>query len=109
MKATELIGKNAIRTSHVNYAGGNVCRSFMEEPIKILNATDTHIMYKRVFDLFSSNKPNTKVGFNILSYEYCDDKWIDYDELTEGLEIEEYVDESENSLEDTENNYESNS
>lgn len=75
MKATQLIGKLAIRTFHTKYAHGQISRSFMEYPIRILKATDKHIVYEWVNEPEWNNKPN------ILSYEYCDDNWIDYNEL----------------------------
>jgi len=81
MKATELIGKLAIRTSHVTYAHGNICRSFMEEPIRIIKATDRHIVYEWVNHPSFNDKPN------ILSYEYCDDNWINYEELIADINI----------------------
>lgn len=76
MYARELIGKKAIRTTHVTYAHGNISRSFMQEPIIIQKVTDTHIVYTYPEgDICLSDK------LHILPYEYCDDNWIDYDEL----------------------------
>lgn len=77
MKAQELINKRAIRIYHVVMAGGNVDRSFLDEPIFVLSATDAHIVYRDISSCFSSQRGT----INILSYEYCDDKWIDCDEL----------------------------
>lgn len=76
MKAEQLIGKKAIRRYHTTYAGGTVDRSFMESPIKILVATDSHIIYQYVKESKWIDDIKTK---HILSYEYCDDNWIDYD------------------------------
>jgi hypothetical protein len=71
MKATELVGKNAIRRRHVNIAGGGVDRSYMDSPIHIVAATDDHII--------CSWPKHPHLGKHILPYEWCDDNWIDYD------------------------------
>ena len=82
MKAIDLIGRKAIRTTHATYAHGMISRSFMEEPIVIRNATDTHIVYTYPEgDICCSDK------LHVLSYEYCDENWIDYDELIAGIEL----------------------
>ena len=86
MKATELVGKMAIRTKHVTYAGGGTDRSHMEEPVKILKATDCHIVYE-YGDEFLKMCKTANDSPNIMSYEYCDDNWVDYDELMSGLEV----------------------
>ena len=82
MKATELIGKRAVRTVQVDYGNGNISRSFMEDPIEIVKATDTHIFY-RFCDYFS-HKP--KGAVHTVAGGYCDDNWIDYDELTKDIQ-----------------------
>ncbi len=76
MRATELIGKEVIRTaptSHGDY-------SFTSNPIIIINATDEHIIYKYPSDnclgYFDSRE-------KILNFTWCDDNWIDYEELTD--------------------------
>ena len=76
MKAEQLIGKKVIRTGHTTYAGGTICRSFMDYPIKILVATDSHIIYQYVEESKWHNDTKTK---HILPYEYCDNNWINYD------------------------------
>lgn len=87
MNAKELVGKKAIRTTYTTYAHGTINRSFMEEPIIIQKATDTHIVYTYPEeDICASDK------LHVLSYEYCDDSWIDYDELVSGIEISESSD-----------------
>jgi hypothetical protein len=80
MKASDLIGKKAIRDFHVTYAGGTVSRSFMEEPIKIIRATDKHIVYEWC-ENFLRVCPSANDTPNILSYEHCDNHWLDYNEL----------------------------
>ena len=72
MKAEQLIGKKAIRTRHTTYAGGGADRSFMERPIIILYANESHIIYERTDSYMKGQK-------NLLSYEYCDNNWINYD------------------------------
>lgn len=79
MLASELIGKKAIRTTHTTMAGGTVCRSFMDDPIIILKVTDSHIVYRYIDKSYMGNEPY------ILTYEYCDDNWIDYDELIKDI------------------------
>lgn len=90
MTAKELIGKNAIRTQpimekvRVNNSGmlmigdhfenqPNYC--YTTESIKIVNATDSHIIAE--VKSFMGDKTTTR----ILNCQYCDDNWIDYDEL----------------------------
>ena len=45
MKATELVGKDAIRTAPAQYPNGNSDCSYMSEPIHIAKATDAHIVF----------------------------------------------------------------
>lgn len=90
MNAKELIGKMAIRTAPIdelrNQSGGgmgfmgfsnsyiNVPNYyFCEHPIKIVNATDNHIVYEQEL--------GDSATTHILSCKYCDDNWIDYEEL----------------------------
>lgn len=82
MKATELIGKKAIRTSHTTYAHGTISRSCMDEPILILNATDAHIVYEYPAESSMARMcKDINARPHVLSYEYCDDNWTDYDKL----------------------------
>ena len=71
MNAKELIGKRAIRTAST--VKGDM--SYTSEPVLILNATDRHIIYK------------TKIFRNAIvttmNYLFCDDNWVDYDEMEE--------------------------
>lgn len=87
MKAIELIGKNAVRTQPIyeivegsyGYAmlGTGLQKkpnyAFTTRPIKILKATEDHIIYESEF----MGKKST----TLLDSRYCDDKWTDYDEL----------------------------
>jgi hypothetical protein len=88
LKATELIGKKAIRTAPVMEKVETNCDGFLfngriveksnysytEAPIKILKATDSHIVYER--EKFDGEKV-----ISVLNLKYCDDNWTDYDEL----------------------------
>lgn len=86
MKATELIGKLALRTKPVQYGNGTKDNSYGDEPMLILKATDTHILYKR-----SSFGENTCEG--ILNHCWCDDGWTDFEELAKGTDLyKEYAD-----------------
>ena len=69
MKATELIGKKVLRTKGDD---------FTEFPIIILAATDTHIVFDD--DPYSTANINTE-NFMVLDQNWCDDNWVDYDEL----------------------------
>jgi len=78
MKASELIGKRAIRTASVVYESGSTCRSFMRDSIIIIKSTEAHIVYQYPRGNKLGISPNQ---IHILSREYCDDNWVDYDEL----------------------------
>ena len=80
MKANLLIGKNAIRTKRANIAGGGVDRSYMTSPIHIIKVTETHIVYKHT-EHFTGILESMNDLIYVLSYEYCDENWVDYDEL----------------------------
>ena len=76
MFATELIGKLAIRTSPVRYPNGNWDCSYTQNPIRIINATDRHIVHVSKDSPFCDpSKPR------VLNYLWCDDKWIDYESI----------------------------
>lgn len=80
MKATELVGKDAIRTAPAQYPNGNSDCSYMSEPIHIAKATDAHIVFFHPSDSFGAkvlgnDKPH------ILNACWCDDNWTDYEEL----------------------------
>ena len=90
MKATELVGKNAIRTEPVFdlcdsglFGGYGVAKRpnylYTTEPVKILKATESHIICEiKAFDGTTRER--------ILNCQFCDDNWIDYNELMEGVE-----------------------
>jgi len=46
MKASQLIGKEVIRTRPCDYQNGHYDYSFCTTPIKIVKATDYHIFYQ---------------------------------------------------------------
>lgn len=84
MKATELIGQKAIRRRPCKYAHGMISRSFLEEPIFIVNATEDHIVYQYPEESLIGRlckKTGEENRLNVLSYEYCDDNWIPYSSL----------------------------
>lgn len=69
MRATELVGKVAIRTGP-NY---NNDHSYCSYPVKILMATESHVMIEyvgREANMFSSTP-------HLLNCAFCDDKWAD--------------------------------
>jgi hypothetical protein len=81
MKAIELIGKQAIRKAPITYSTGATDHSYTNEPVIILKATDTHIIFKHPEGtIFSSDK------LHILDCRWNDNNWIDYDELMSGIQ-----------------------
>ncbi len=70
MRASELIGKNAVRTRPAMKLDTSAARAYMTKPIKILKVTDTHIVYT-----------GCNGAVSLLPYEYLDEFWIDYDQL----------------------------
>jgi hypothetical protein len=75
MKATELIGKKAIRTARTAKIGDG---SYTDRPLLILKATDNHIVYAHCAD-FEVKMFGAELC--ILGCDFCDDNWTDYDEL----------------------------
>ena len=71
MKATDLIGKVAIRTGPMFYSNGQPDYSYCSDASEILNATGNHIV-------LHSKYGGTE---NILDNRWCDDKWIAYDDI----------------------------
>lgn len=67
-----LVGKNAIRTKPTAVSG-DYNRNFMTCPIHVLKVTDSHILWRCVSDTTSATR--------ILTYEFIDDNWTDYDKL----------------------------
>ncbi len=82
MKATELIGKLAIRTKPVflGFEGlrENCDYSYTTTPIRILKVTDNHIIYNHVGTseekIFGKKK-------HILNLRWLDNNWTDYNKL----------------------------
>ncbi len=77
MKASELIGKKAIRTAPTKLCGDG---SFDDSPITILNVTSSHIVYTYPEEncmsrILSDNRPR------LLDSSWLDDNWADYDEI----------------------------
>lgn len=70
MRASELIGKRAIRTAPTSRIGDH---SYMGDPITILYADDTHIVYR--------HKLIGEERRDVLRADFADDNWRDYDEL----------------------------
>lgn len=74
MKATQLIGKKAIRTAPTKEHGDF---SYTNSPVEIVAATDTHVLKKNV----GRDKAIYGDGIQVLNLTFCDDNWTDYDEL----------------------------
>lgn len=71
MKASQLIGKEAIRTKPVQYETGIKDFSYTTSSIKIIKVTDSHIVYQnKMFDTPS-----------ILDIRWQDGNWEDYEKL----------------------------
>jgi len=83
MKATKLIGKVVIRTARTK---GISDGSYTSTPIHIIKATKSHIFYDYTgCGTFEERHLNdNKTG--ILGQNFCDNKWIDYMELLNGVE-----------------------
>lgn len=98
MNATQLIGKKAIRTKPCKLKEAEQTPpmfgmlamgigtathdySYSREPIIILAATESHIVYKHTDDSVYAKMGNGKVETHILDSRWCDDNWTDYDEL----------------------------
>lgn len=79
MKASQLVGKLAVRTAPVNlgtnpinlWVSASKDFSYITEPIRIVKVTDSHIVYK------SGNSER----LNLMDSRYIDDNWTDYEEL----------------------------
>ena len=77
MKASELVGKLAIRTERTKSGDG----SYTTEPLNILKVTGKHIIYNHI-----GTREEFMFGdkIHILHGEWLDDNWIDYNELIKG-------------------------
>lgn len=73
MNAKKLIGKMALRSAPVVVYGGNYNYAYTTKPIKILTATESHI----VAEYNWYGKPEVE----IINCMYCDENWIEYDHL----------------------------
>lgn len=94
MKASDLIGKNAIRTKSVELSSGIKDYSFSDSPVHIVNATDTHIVFEYLLE-YNRTLASRK---RILDDRWCDDNWIDLEfvltpaseqlKMFEGIELD---------------------
>ena len=73
MKASELVGKRAIRTKPVDLGNGSKDYSYTTSPIEIVKVTDNHIVHK--YKMFGEEH------VSILGERWMDNNWIDYNEL----------------------------
>ena len=71
MKATDLIGKNAIRTAKTEHGD----YSITDYPIEIIDATNSQIYYK-----YADKWHRTYLSkdTHILGPEFCDNNWTEY-------------------------------
>lgn len=76
MKATELIGKTAIRVAPVklgvNEFGVTHDYSYCSRPVEISHATEHHVFIKNPFSPINIEKTH------ILDRRWCDENWIEY-------------------------------
>jgi len=82
MYAKELIGRKAIRTAPAMYMNGVIDNGFTNVPIWIRSATDSHIVFSY---LDESGFDQEKI--HVISADFCDDNWVDYDQLIAGAEF----------------------
>jgi hypothetical protein len=75
MKATELTGKEAIRTKPCDMKNERFDYSYCAEAIKIIKATETHIFYQNT----GIDKKIFGDRIHILDHRWCDDNWIEYE------------------------------
>ena len=77
MKASELVGKLAIRTERTKRGDG----SFTDEALNILKVTEHHILYNHV-----GTREEFMFGdeIMILGCDWIDGNWADYNELIKG-------------------------
>ena len=85
----QLIGKLAVRTKPVDYGerdsffGGTKTKiedySFSSSPIKIMGATENHIIYKYV----KSEEKLFGEEIRLLDHRWIDNNWTNYEELLE--------------------------
>jgi hypothetical protein len=77
MKASELVGKVAIRTAPCVYPNGAKDGSYQDSPLLIVGVTDAHILTQHV------GKERKIFGdeIHILRSDWLDDNWTDYNAL----------------------------
>lgn len=95
MNAKELIGRKALRTEPILekrmdsslslFPANNTFENYFycTEPVKIINATENHIAVERkgIGDKF----------ITILDKRYCDNNWVDYDDLVNNKNTSEII------------------
>jgi hypothetical protein len=94
MNAKNLIGRMVLREKPIekqvmtggmlSFGGPSVSTmpdySYCTDPVKIVAATDHHVVIEQTLDsVFAKDGPATKR--TILDERFCDENWIDYDEL----------------------------
>jgi hypothetical protein len=73
MHPKQLIGQKALRTKHVTYPSGRIDRSYIDDPILILDVTEDHIVYE--WSLGRESHIST------LPVEWIDNNWTSYNEF----------------------------
>jgi len=100
MNAKELVGKMAIRSSHVMHPNGRIDYSYTDEPIFVKNATDEYIIFT-----YPQKSKLSSEKLHILGHEFCDDNWDNYDQLDERDYEKIYVVTKSNSISDIDRIY----
>jgi len=81
MKATELIGKVAIRTRPTNTIKDH---SYTDHPIKVITATNHCITFEYA-DWWHRKYMDTR--HHHLDSDFCDDNWIEYNGICDSYDI----------------------
>lgn len=83
MNVKDLVGKIVVRTKPITTQGGKDY-SYIEEPLKILKVTDTHIVAQPRDSILNllAKFVNDPVPVIVLGFQWIDDNWIDYEVLT---------------------------
>lgn len=83
MNVKDLVGKIVVRTKPITMQGEKDY-SYIEEPLKILKVTDTHIVAQPRDSMLTSLAKfvNVSVPVIVLGFQWIDDNWIDYEVLT---------------------------
>jgi hypothetical protein len=77
MFAKQLIGKLAVRTKPTSYGDYSYC----EDPLFIVNATETHVVVKYVKENSLAKMCDLIGKIRLFDSRWCDDGWTDYEEL----------------------------